>query len=105
MHKFLNGAIALAGLAALSVAASAPASADGVGVGVHVGGVGVGVGVGTTDVAFGYNDGYWDRSHHWHRWRDEKEMNDWRAAHADHYYDYAHDRDGGDGWRDDNPHQ
>ena len=98
MHKSLNGALAVLGLAATTLALSGPASADGIGIGVHVGGIGVGVGAGET--AYGYQDGYWDRGHHWHHWRNHREMREYRSAHRDQYYDYRHDRDPGDGWRD-----
>jgi hypothetical protein len=100
MNKFLNGALALAGLAAVALAVNTPASADGVGVGVHVGGLGIGVGVGGSDAAYGYSDGYWDHGHHWHHWRNRREMRDYEAAHHDQYHDYRHDHDGGDGWHD-----
>jgi len=30
----------------------------------------VSVQIGPPNVAFGYNDGYWDRDHHWHTWKD-----------------------------------
>jgi beta-galactosidase GanA len=51
------------------------------------------------DVAFGYRDGYWDRSHQWHQWRNDQEMRDYRNAHANQYNDYRHDRDHDQGWR------
>jgi hypothetical protein len=49
-------------------------------------------------VAYGYNDGYWDRARAWHPWANTGEATTWRAANREHYYDYKHDRDG-DGWR------
>jgi hypothetical protein len=50
------------------------------------------------DVAFGYQDGYWDHAHQWHQWRNDQEMRDYRSAPGNHYNDFRHDRDGGDGW-------
>jgi Spy/CpxP family protein refolding chaperone len=50
-------------------------------------------------IAFGYTDGYWDQSHQWHAWRDQKEAQAWREEHRDHYYAYKHDRDRDQGWR------
>jgi hypothetical protein len=50
-------------------------------------------------VAFGYSDGYWDREHHWRKWRDEREASEWRRAHHEHYYAWKHDRDRDLGWR------
>jgi len=54
------------------------------------------------NVAFGYNDGYWDRDHRWHRWRNVEERRRYRAAYREHYYDWRHDRyrDHDHGWRD-----
>jgi hypothetical protein len=100
MYKSLNGVLAVIGLAAATLALSGPANADGVGVGVHVGGVGVGVGLGVGDVAYAYQDGYWDRDHRWHEWRNDEEMRQYKDAHRDRYRDYRHDRDGNDGYRD-----
>ena len=45
------------------------------------------------DVAVGYNDGYYDRSHNWHGWRDARE-HDWYRAHYASYYRERHHR----GW-------
>jgi hypothetical protein len=50
------------------------------------------------NIAFGYNDGYWDRSHSWHTWNTPAEATQYRTENQSHYYDYKHDRDG-DGWR------
>jgi hypothetical protein len=62
----------------------------------------VAVSIGGGGIAFGYTDGYWDRAHHWHRWRNRHEAAAWRAENADHYYAQRHDHDHGDGWRDEN---
>ena len=51
------------------------------------------------DVAFAYSDGYWDREHRWHRWRDRDEAYRYRTAYREHYYDWRHDRDRDHGWR------
>jgi len=58
------------------------------------------VGVGAPGIAFGYNDGYWDRERHWHAWRNHEEAERWRAANREHYYAWRHDRDHDQGWRD-----
>ena len=50
-------------------------------------------------VAFGYQDGYWDRDHHWHTWPNAAAASDWRTHNASHYYAYRHDRDRDMGWR------
>jgi hypothetical protein len=51
-------------------------------------------------VAFGYSDGYWDRSHQWHRWPSTAARTDWRKNNKAHYYTHAHTRDKAAGWRD-----
>jgi hypothetical protein len=45
------------------------------------------------DVALGYDDGYYDRGHRWHSWRDARERNWYRANYRHRYYGYRHDRD------------
>jgi hypothetical protein len=55
----------------------------------------------TGGIAFGYSDGYWDRGHQWHQWRDQREAQAWREKNAEHYYDRRHDREKDGGWRDD----
>ncbi len=52
----------------------------------------------TGGIAFGYSDGYWDRDHHWHAWRNAQEAATWRDANRDHYYEWRHDRDASMGW-------
>lgn len=52
-------------------------------------------------VAYAYRDGYWDRMRRWHRWNDDREHRNYRALKAAKYRDWNHDRDGGDGWRQD----
>jgi hypothetical protein len=52
-------------------------------------------------VAFGYSDGYWDRDHHWHAWRNHEEAARFQAENRAHYYNYKHDRDKDHGWHND----
>lgn len=59
----------------------------------------VSVGVGPGGIAFGFNDGYWDRNHAWHAWRNHEEMEHWRAENHEHFYAYNHDHDHDHGWR------
>src|SRR5450631_1350264 len=33
----------------------------------------VGVSVGFANIGFGYNDGYWDNTRHWHHWANDGE--------------------------------
>ena len=54
------------------------------------------------DVAFGYQDGYWDNGHAWHQWSDDRRRQSYRDYRDNRYNDWNHDRDGGDGWRQSN---
>jgi hypothetical protein len=51
------------------------------------------------NVAFGYQDGYWDNSHRWHKWRNSREHREYRDQHHDDYRDGRHRRYHGQGWR------
>ena len=48
-------------------------------------------------VAFGYNDGYWDNGHHWHKWRHRSDYRYYRD-HGQNYHSWNHDRDNDNGW-------
>lgn len=72
-----------------SVVTETPATAAEVTVGVSPGGI-----------AFGYQDGYWDRQRNWHAWQSHEEHERWRHANRAHYYAWHHDRDHDHGWRD-----
>jgi hypothetical protein len=54
------------------------------------------------NVAFGYSDGYWDRSKQWHRWPSTAARTDWRAHNRTHYSSQAHTHANGWGWNDSN---
>jgi hypothetical protein len=56
--------------------------------------------IGVSGVAFGYSDGYWDRNHQWHGWRDQQEADAWRAQNPGHYYDRPHVQESNAGWHD-----
>ena len=66
--------------------------------GWHNGDVVVGLSVGFAEIGFGYSDGYWDNSHHWHHWANDGERTNYRSYQGNHYYDWNHDRDADDGW-------
>lgn len=87
MYKALSGAILALGFAGASMAVTSPASA-GIGISFDVG-----------NVAFGYQDGYWDQNHHWHHWRNRHEARMYRNSAGNHYSNYRHDRDHDNGWR------
>jgi hypothetical protein len=100
MQKALRGGLLALGLAGATFSMIAAADAQGIGVGVNVGGIGVGVGVGgPVNVAYGYQDGYWDNGHQWHRWQNDQQMQNYRNSRDNHYSDYRHDRDSDQGWR------
>jgi hypothetical protein len=88
----------IASIFALALLGAATASAQDVGVGVHVGGAGVSVGVDFGDVAFAYEDGYWDSHHRWHKWRHKHDRERYMAMSGNHYNDWKHDRDPDKGW-------
>ncbi len=93
MKHLITGAalaLALALAGAPLIASTAPVSAA------------VDFSIALGNAAFGYSDGYWDRDHHWHAWRNKDEARWFRDHMADHYYDVRHDRDRKDrdqGWR------
>jgi hypothetical protein len=82
-------ALVTLGLVGGAFAVGQPAMADNVTVAVGPGG----------GIAFGYSDGYWDRAHAWHAWRNAEEAAAWRRENAEHYYEWRHDRDASMGWR------
>lgn len=52
-------------------------------------------------VAYGYNDGYWDRDHAWHTWANDRDRDSWHTQYSEHYYDRAHTAVPSEGWRTD----
>lgn len=80
--------LAAAALSTASLAATAPASAQPTHFSFRVG-----------DVAMGFSDGYYDRDHRWHHWRNAREHNWYRSHYASYYRGDRHrgwdrDRDG-----------
>ncbi|HEY2068148.1 MAG TPA: hypothetical protein VGG48_01225 [Rhizomicrobium sp.] len=84
--KTIKAALVASALALSAVSVAAPASAA------------VGVSIDFGNVAVGYNDGYWDNDHHWHRWAHREDLAAYRAAHAEHYHDMRHDKARNHGW-------
>jgi hypothetical protein len=80
MKTSLKVLLAAGVLCAAGATASVPASAAGLS--FRVG-----------DVAMGYNDGYYDRSHSWHAWRNASEHRYYRSHYATNYRGMRHDRD------------
>jgi opacity protein-like surface antigen len=50
-------------------------------------------------VQYGYNDGYWSRTHEWHTWEKPEYVQTYRSSPNAAYYEYKHDRDPDMGWR------
>ena len=50
-------------------------------------------------VAYGYNDGYWTRTHEWRSWEKPEHVEVYRKTPNVQYYEYAHTRDADQGWR------
>ncbi len=51
------------------------------------------------NVAYAYQDGYWDNDHRWHRWRNSREHRDYRNEHRDNYRGGKHTRYHSQGWQ------
>jgi hypothetical protein len=90
MKRVIKVALLAATLAPVPVIGAAPAYAR----------AQIGVTVDLGNIAFAYTDGYWDRDHHWHRWRNAEEERSYRQSNRAHFYDHRHDRDHDRGWRD-----
>ena len=58
----------------------------------------------TGAVAFAYSDGYWDRNHNWHGWRNSNEARAYRSQYAHNYKATRHNRERNQGWRNDMDH-
>lgn len=58
----------------------------------------VNISVDPGSIAFGYSDGYWDRDHHWHAWRNRNDAEWYRSHDAQHYVDRRHDQEREQGW-------
>ncbi|HEY0107177.1 MAG TPA: hypothetical protein VGB91_13930 [Rhizomicrobium sp.] len=61
----------------------------------HGGGSSLSIDIGS--VAFGYNDGYWDTGHRWHKWRNSAERQNYRS-HGQNFHNYGHNRNTNHGW-------
>jgi hypothetical protein len=92
MNKLLISAAVVLGLAGATFAVPETASAARVAVSFDLG-----------NVAFGYQDGYWDRDHRWHRWRHQRDARRYRSEHGDQYHHWRHNRDSDQGWHDEGP--
>ena len=88
MNRILSAAVLAVGLAGATLATAGVASAAG----------GASVTLNLGDIAFGYNDGYWDHGHQWHAWNNKNDMQSYRTAQNNQYHDWKHTRDPNQGW-------
>ncbi|HEY5336567.1 MAG TPA: hypothetical protein VIJ85_00055 [Rhizomicrobium sp.] len=56
------------------------------------------VAVDFNNVAFGYQDGYWDTGHQWHHWAHNDDARLYRNHSGSHFHNWAHTRDSNNGW-------
>ena len=89
MNRNLSAAIIAAGLvgAMFSTAGLASAAGSSASVTFNLG-----------DIAFGYNDGYWDHAHQWHAWKNHDDMQSYKSAQNTQFHDWKHSRDPDQGW-------
>ena len=87
MNRNLSAAVVAAALVGAMFSTAGVASAAGAAVTFSLG-----------DVAFGYNDGYWDHGHKWHAWKNHDDMQSYRSAQNTHFHDWKHTRDPDQGW-------
>ena len=99
MRTILKSALVALALSAGLVSMNGPATAR----------AAVGIAFDFGNIAFAYSDGYWDRDHHWHAWRNREEAREYRERYHEHYFDRRHDardyrdndrNDYRNGWRD-----
>jgi hypothetical protein len=99
---FLKGAAVALALAGATFATASTANAQGISFGMsdngrHHGNSGVSISFG--DVAYGYQDGYWDNGHRWHNWRNRRDRDNYRRDYRDNYRHGYHHRYERDGWQ------
>ena len=102
MRSYLKGAAIALALAGTALATSAAVNAAGMTIstserGRDHGNSGLSISIG--DVAFAFQDGYWDNSHRWHKWRNSREQQDYRNQHGDRYRNGNHGHYSGQGWQ------
>ncbi len=94
MNKSLKALLVATVVASASIAGAGVAVAQPSGFSFRVG-----------DVAFGYQNGYYDRSNRWHNWRHARERNWYQNNYRKTYVgrNYDRDRDGVPNWADRRP--
>jgi hypothetical protein len=87
MSNYLRVAIVALALAGTTLTVASGANAASVRISLNLG-----------DVAYGYNDGYWDKGHQWHPWKQKNDMENYKKSAGNQYHDWKHDRDPDKGW-------
>jgi len=102
MHMFLKGAAVALALAGATFATAGTANAAGISFGMSDNGrhnSGTAISFSFGDVAYGYQDGYWDNGHRWHQWRNSHDRDTYRGQHGGNYRSGNHNRYRGQGWQ------
>ena len=102
MRMFLTGAAIALALAGTTLATTGTANAAGISIGMSDNGrhnSGTAISVSFGDVAYGYQDGYWDNGHRWHNWRNRHDRDNYRGQHGGNYRNGNHSRYSGQGWQ------
>ena len=102
MRMLLKGAAIALALAGTALATAGPSNAAGFAITTSNRGhdrATTGISFSFGDVAYGYQDGYWDNSHRWHKWRNSRDHRDYRNHHGNNYRSGNHSRYRGQGWQ------
>ena len=102
MRMLLKGAAIALALAGTMVVTTGASSAAGFGISTSDRGrdhATTSISFSFGDVAYGYQDGYWDNSHRWHNWRNSRDQRDYRNHHGNNYRGGNHTRYQGQGWQ------
>jgi hypothetical protein len=102
MRMFLTGAAIALALAGTTLATTGTANAAGITISTSDNGrnhASTAISFSFGDVAYGYQDGYWDNSHRWHNWRNSRDRQNYRNQHGGNYRNGNHSRYRGQGWQ------
>ncbi|HEY0283699.1 MAG TPA: hypothetical protein VGC27_13885 [Rhizomicrobium sp.] len=99
---FLKGAAIALALAGATFATAGTSNAAGVSFGItdngrHNSSTAMSFNFG--EVAFAYQDGYWDNNRRWHKWRNRRDHDNYRKQYSNKYRNGNHTRYSGQGWQ------
>ena len=98
MRMLLKGAAIALALVGTTFAIAGPSNAQGFGISTSNHRSGTAISFSFGDVAYGYQDGYWDNSHRWHKWRNRGDHDNYRSHQGNNYRNGYHTRYSGQGW-------